>query len=112
MSDTISPADLQDRLRQKKDIQLLDVRRKDDRDAEPALIPGAVWRDPAEVNTWASDLRPEQEVVIYCVRGGSVSKSTMAALRATGLTVHYIEGGLAAWKDNGGELASCHGEAA
>lgn len=82
MNETIAPAELHNRLKQKDDIQLLYVRRKNDFEAEPALIPGAVWHDPAEVASWAEQLRPEQPVVIYCARGGSVSKSTQETLRA------------------------------
>lgn len=106
MNDTITPADLQAKLKEKMDVQLLDVRRKNDLDSDPVLIPGAVWHDPAEASTWADELRSDQEVVIYCARGGSVSKSTMETLRAKGLTVQYVEGGLAGWKESGGELIS------
>ena len=104
MNDTITPADLKAKLDKKMDVQLLDVRRKNDLDSDPALIPGAVWHDPAEANTWADELSPGKEIVIYCARGGSVSKSTMETLRAKGLTVQYVEGGLAGWKENGGEI--------
>ncbi|MBI5556093.1 MAG: sulfurtransferase [Deltaproteobacteria bacterium] len=106
MNDTITPADLQAKLKEKMDVQLLDVRRKNDLDSDPVLIPGAVWHDPAEASTWADELSSDQEVVIYCARGGSVSKSTMETLRAKGLTVQYVEGGLAGWKESGGELIS------
>jgi rhodanese-related sulfurtransferase len=103
MSDTISPTDLQTKLHNTA-VQLLDVRRKNDLDSEPALIPGAEWHDPAAANTWADELRSDKEVIIYCARGGSVSKSTLEMLRAKGLTVQYVEGGLAGWKENGGEV--------
>jgi len=104
MNETINPAELQSQLQQKSTIQLLDVRRQDDFATDPALIPGAVWHDPAEANSWAEQLNPEQPVVIYCARGGSVSKSTQETLRAKGLKVQYIEGGLAGWMENGGEV--------
>jgi rhodanese-related sulfurtransferase len=104
MNDTITPAELQATLDNGMAIQLLDVRRKDDLDAEPALIPGAVWHDPAQADTWAGQLRPDQAVVIYCARGGSVSKATLATLRAQGLTAQYVAGGLAGWQEHGGEV--------
>ena len=104
MNDTITPAELQAKLKEKMNVQLLDVRRKNDLDSEPSLIPSAVWHDPTEANTWADELSSDKEVVIYCARGGSVSKSTMETLRTKGLTVRYVEGGLAGWKDSGGEI--------
>ncbi len=39
----------------------------------------------------------DKPVAIYCVRGGSVSKSVHAALTGKGFDVRYVEGGLAAW---------------
>lgn len=105
MNDTITAVELQSRLAKNDPIVLIDVRRKSDVTADPALIPGAVWRDPESVSSWAGTVSPEQEVVIYCVRGGSVSKATLETLRTAGLNATYVEGGLAAWKDNGGGLA-------
>lgn len=104
MSDTITSAELKTKLAEIKNIKLLDVRRKNDLEADPALIPGAEWKDPTIASTWAEELRPDQEVIIYCVRGGAVSKSTMETLRAKGLSVKYVEGGLAGWKENEGKL--------
>ena len=104
MNETITPEDLHSQLQQKTPIQLLDVRRPNDFAPDPALIPGAVWHDPAEVESWAKQLHPEQPVVIDCARGGSVSKSTLETLRAKGLKVQYVEGGLVGWKENGGEV--------
>ena len=81
-------------------ITLLDVRRKADRDGAPDMIPGAVWRDPELVEQWADELAAGQETVIYCVRGGSVSRSVSRKLREKGLNVSYVNGGLSAWLDN------------
>jgi rhodanese-related sulfurtransferase len=44
MNTTILPEDLK-KLLKSKDVVLLDVRRKADYDADPHLIPGAVWCD-------------------------------------------------------------------
>lgn len=38
------------------------------------------------------------EVVVYCVRGGSVSRSVQEKLRENNVKVKFIEGGLEAWK--------------
>jgi rhodanese-related sulfurtransferase len=80
-------------------ITLLDVRRKADYEAAPATIPGAVWRDPEQVDQWRSEL--SGATVLYCVRGGSVSQSVCKQLSEAGISATYLEGGLAAWIDQG-----------
>lgn len=102
MEPTIAPSDLRDLIAQGAPMALLDVRRADDRAKEPAAIPGADWRDPLAIDLWSSDLDPNLEIVLYCVRGGSVSNSVLDSLRAKGLKARYIEGGLEGWKAAGG----------
>jgi len=104
MPETISPAELQSCLAQKNPIRILDVRRKTDYEAEPVVIPGAVWRNPDEVDGWGNELPATNETIIYCARGGSVSKSVLTALRAKNLPVRYVEGGLVGWQSSGGEV--------
>jgi rhodanese-related sulfurtransferase len=104
MPETISPAELQLGISQKTPFRILDVRRKTDVESEPELIPGAVWCNPDEVEDWGSELPPTGEIIVYCARGGSVSKSILAALQAKKLAVRYVEGGLAGWRDSGGEV--------
>lgn len=106
MNDTITVSELRSLLANKDEIVLLDVRRKNDVTIDPAMIPGALWQDPEAVASWSKDLSPAKAVVIYCVRGGSVSKSIVDTLRADGVNVKYVEGGLAAWKGDGGRLTS------
>lgn len=96
MADTISPQDLASLLQQ-QNISLLDVRRRTDKEADPRSIPGAVWRDPEQVAEWAGELPQDKPVVLYCVRGGSVSKSVQAALREKRIDARFLEGGLTAW---------------
>ena len=80
------------------------MRRADDLAREPATIPGASWRDPLAIAAWSADLAPDRDIVLYCVRGGSVSNSAVDALLAQGLKARYIEGGLEAWKAAGGAV--------
>lgn len=49
MDRTIKPNELQS-LTEKKAVTILDVRRKADYDADNIVIPGAVWRDPDNVD--------------------------------------------------------------
>jgi rhodanese-related sulfurtransferase len=77
---------------------LFDVRRESDFAADPQTLPGAERRDPEQVEAWAKDLPRDKEVIIYCVRGGSVSNSVLDKLQARGIRARYLEGGLEAWK--------------
>ena len=104
MPETITPAELQTDISNKSPLIILDVRRQTDLAAEPDLIPGAIWHNPDEVETWGNELPANQEIILYCARGGSVSKSVLAALQAKNLPARYVEGGLAAWRNSGGEV--------
>jgi len=103
MNPTLSPDELK-KLLDSKSVTLVDVRRKADYDADPHLIPGATWCNPEEVETWSRGLSKDRPVVVYCVKGGSVSRSITEKLTRTQLNVRYIEGGLKAWKESGGRV--------
>jgi len=87
-------------------VMLLDVRRRADYESDPGRIPGAEWRDPEQVAAWSAGLAPGRRVVVYCARGGSVSRSVAAALAEKGIAVEYLEGGIAAWKASGRPTAA------
>jgi rhodanese-related sulfurtransferase len=99
MKETLTPEQLRQELASQTPPRLLDVRRAEDKAQGPEGIPGAEWRDPAKVDEWAGGIPPGQETVLYCVRGGSVSKSVQAALAARGVSARYVEGGLAAFRE-------------
>ena len=103
MSPTLSPDELK-KLLDNKSVTLVDVRRKADYEAEPNLIPGAAWRDPEQVESWSRDLPKNRPVVVYCVKGGSVSQSITATLTGKQVNARFVEGGLKAWKEAGGGL--------
>jgi len=98
MNATITPQKLQDMLAANT-ATVCDVRRRADYEADPRTIPGAAWHDPEQVDVWAAQLPKDKPVAIYCVRGGSVSKSVQAAFGQKGFDVQYVEGGLAAWDE-------------
>lgn len=54
--------------------------------------------NPVAVEDWSNDLDTDSEIVLYCVRGGSVSNAIVDSLQARGLKARFIEGGLEAWK--------------
>lgn len=96
MAETLTPQELKT-LMNTSFVTVLDVRRRSDRESGPSGIPGSVWKDPEQVGAWSSELPKDKPVVIYCVRGGSVSTSVHAALKAEDFEVRFVEGGLAAW---------------
>ena len=96
MEKTITTTELAGMLRAGTPVTLLDVRRKDDFDNAPQTITNAEWKNPAEIDQWLPIMPVDKEVVIYCVRGGSVSQSVQQRLAESGLNARYVEGGLEA----------------
>ena len=80
---------------------LLDVRAQTAFQADPRMLAGATWRDPASVVVWRKYIPVHRDIVVYCVHGHEVSKNTCAALREIGLHAHSLEGGAEAWQSTG-----------
>jgi len=76
---------------------LLDVRRKNDYAVAPQMIETARWRDPEAVDTWVGELRKDHPVIVYCVKGGSVSQFVADQLMDKQVDARYLEGGILAW---------------
>ena len=85
--------------------QLFDVRRAGAFEQAAQMIPGASWRDPAQADAWAAALPQGQEVVVYCVYGHEVGRSTALRLRAQGVNAKFLRGGIDGWKAAGLPLA-------
>ncbi|CAK0764726.1 Rhodanese-like protein [Gammaproteobacteria bacterium] len=83
---------------------LLDVRRPSDLATSTEQLPNAIWHDPRDIENWSKTLTTGQDIVLYCVRGGSVSNSVIDALHAKGFKARYIEGGIEGWKAAGGAI--------
>jgi len=97
MHDTVTPEELEAMIKEKDPPLLLDVRRASDRENDPSMVPGAEWKDPEKVMEWGQELG-SKEVVVYCARGGSVSRSVQERLRELQVNVRFVSGGLEAWK--------------
>jgi rhodanese-related sulfurtransferase len=96
---TIKPAQLD------PDTTLVfDVRREADYAASDEAIPGAMWKNPDKIDAWIGAVPRTLDVVIYCVRGGSVSNSVVDRLQAAGVKARFIEGGIEAYKAAGGKI--------
>jgi Fe-Mn family superoxide dismutase len=104
MSPDLPPEALMTRLASPRPPLVIDVRRAEALRAEPATIPGAIWRDPRALGEWSDGLPAGRAVVVYCVHGHEVSRDARDALRARGLDAELLAGGLEGWKATGGQL--------
>ena len=85
---------------------LIDVRRAGVYAQAATRIPGAQWRDPAAVAAWAAELPVDREVLVYCVYGHEVGRSTALRLRAAGVNARFLEGGIDGWQSAGRPVAA------
>jgi len=99
MTTSITSAELKDTLTAKNNVCVIDVRRKADFEISPETIAGAVWHDPEKVEEWSKTLPSNQELVVYCVKGGSVSQSVADTLQKSRSNVRFLEGGILGWQD-------------
>jgi rhodanese-related sulfurtransferase len=76
---------------------LIDVRPKDDFDANPQLIPGSIRRTCSNAPEWASQFASQSAVVI-CGTGSTLSQGTAAWLRHAGVAADVLEYGFDGWK--------------
>jgi rhodanese-related sulfurtransferase len=83
---------------------LIDVRTDEDHAADPRMLPGAIRRDFATVDTWARDYAGGGHAVVICQRGIKLSQGVAAWLRHAGVHAETLEGGFEAWIAGGGPL--------
>lgn len=81
--------------------RVIDVRRAEDFAAAGEMLAGATWHDPAQVDQWSSEIDAAKRVFVYCLKGLDIGRSTALSLRARGFDVHYLAGGIEAWKTAG-----------
>jgi rhodanese-related sulfurtransferase len=99
MDASISAAELRKSLLSSAPPLVIDVRRNERFLESSYLVKGAVRRDPAALADWAKTMPRAATVVVYCVHGHEVSQNAAKALGAK-----YLEGGIEAWREIGGEL--------
>src|SRR5215475_11006222 len=95
---SISPKDLWNAIATRDSPQLVDVRRRDAYQQSPHLLPGAHWRDAANVASWMVDFDPARPLVVACKAGHEMSQSAVAQLRADGIDARILEGGYEGWE--------------
>ena len=54
---------------------------------------------------WGAQLPKDQPVIVYCVYGHEVGRSTAMRLRAAGVEARFLRGGIDGWKSAGRPLA-------
>lgn len=79
--------------------------RKVDFEGAPKKIGGASWVDPEKADEWSAELPQDRPVVVYCVKGGSVSQSIADRLQQSHSDVKFLQGGIKAWMDLGEPVA-------
>jgi rhodanese-related sulfurtransferase len=104
MDACISPADLRAAIASARAGLVIDVRREPAFRAAPAMIPGALRRDPEAIAGWAPELPAASGVTVYCVHGHEVSQNAAAELRRLGRRARFLEGGFAGWTEAGGPV--------
>lgn len=95
----ISPQELHNSIGTAAAPLIVDVRRREDFDADDVQIVGAIRRLPGEVGQWRDEIPVGRRVVVYCVRGHNVSQGVAGALATAGLDAGYLEGGITAWRE-------------
>jgi rhodanese-related sulfurtransferase len=101
MADYVTPQELKALLDSDRQPALFDVRRKSDFDAAPKKIRGAAWLDPEKASEWTREIPQDRPVVVYCVKGGSVSQSIADRLQQSHSDVKFLQGGIKAWAELG-----------
>lgn len=105
--DRITARELKSKLDAGEDVVIVDLRGSLDFEAEPAMIPGAVHLDEADLEEVSEELAKASEVVLYCNCPNEVSSARMALLlrRKGVMKIRPLQNGLNGWRDLGYPVA-------
>lgn len=92
--DNISPDDLREKMKQNRDLLLLDVRTPAEHASQ--AIEGSYLIPVQELAHRVAELPRKREIVVYC-RVGNRSAFASAYLARLGYNVKNLEGGIVAW---------------
>lgn len=101
MANSLTPKELKALISSDRKPNIFDVRRKADFEAAPKKIAGATWLDPEKTDEWIADIPRKGPVVVYCVKGGSVSQGIADRLGKDHPDVKFLQGGIKAWVESG-----------
>jgi membrane protein DedA with SNARE-associated domain/rhodanese-related sulfurtransferase len=101
--DRITAEELKRKLDAGEEVVIVDLRGSLDFEAEPAMIPGAVHLDYADLEEVSDELAKAAEVVLYCNCPNEVTSAKMALmLRRKGVQkIRPLQNGLNGWRDLG-----------
>jgi membrane protein DedA with SNARE-associated domain/rhodanese-related sulfurtransferase len=101
--DRITPEELKRKIDAGEEVVIVDLRGSLDFEAEPAMIPGAVHLDAADLEEVSDELAKAPEVVLYCNCPNEVTSARMALLlRRKGVQkIRPLQNGLTGWIDLG-----------
>jgi membrane protein DedA with SNARE-associated domain/rhodanese-related sulfurtransferase len=101
--DRITASELKSKLDAGEEVVIVDLRGSLDFEAEPAMIPGAVHLDAADLEEVSAELAKAAEVVLYCNCPNEVSSARMALLlrRKGVMKIRPLQNGLNGWRDLG-----------
>jgi len=97
----ITPEAVKAKLDAKELIVIFDTRNRLDRNTDPVRIPGAFHILPEHIDFQRDDIRPDQEIVVYCsCPNEATSAHVVFQLQRRGLLLaRSLEGGLDAWRE-------------
>jgi rhodanese-related sulfurtransferase len=98
---SISPLELAALLQTDAAPLVIDVRKNEPYLGSEYTLPGALRRDPLQIDIWADDLAKSPTVLVYCVFGHEVGINTMSALRKHGINASFLQGGIEGWREAG-----------
>jgi rhodanese-related sulfurtransferase len=101
MADSITTEELKALMGSDRQPALFDVRRKADFEAAPEKIENAAWLDPEKADEWIAEIPQDRTVVVYCVKGGSVSQGIADRLQEHHHDVKFLKGGIKEWVELG-----------
>jgi membrane protein DedA with SNARE-associated domain/rhodanese-related sulfurtransferase len=101
--DRITAEELKRKLDAGEEVVIVDLRGSLDFEAEPAMIPGAVHLDYADLEEVSDELAKAAEVVLYCNCPNEVTSAKMALmLRRRGVhKIRPLQNGLTGWRELG-----------
>jgi membrane protein DedA with SNARE-associated domain/rhodanese-related sulfurtransferase len=101
--DRITAEELKRKLDAGEEVVIVDLRGSLDFEAEPAMIPGAVHLDYADLEEVSDELAKAAEVVLYCNCPNEVTSAKMALmLRRKGVQkIRPLQNGLTGWRELG-----------
>jgi rhodanese-related sulfurtransferase len=79
---------------------LLDVRKDEDYERDPRLLPASRRQSFSAVSAWSHEFRGRSAIVI-CEKGLKLSQGVAAFLRHEGVDAQTLEGGFEAWREGG-----------